>query len=140
LKASLDVVGCNSLEVGRFEGNEELQLGNMCDVGFDEIFEFATIGMLEGTKAPDIKRLSKMRRVCRKAEGDDVVCLAVLFELRRYVAYMAVENNYPIDPMLLGFCMLVEVRNPLYSCLIVCLAVCCRLDNLRGWKVILCRL
>jgi len=39
----------------------------MCDVGFDKIFEFATIGMLEDTKAPNIERLSKMRRVCRKA-------------------------------------------------------------------------
>jgi len=38
----------------------------MCDVGFDKIFKFAIIGTLEDTKAPNIKRLSKMRRVYRK--------------------------------------------------------------------------
>jgi len=53
----------------------------MRNVGFDEIFEFAAIGTLEGTKAPNIERLSKMRRVGRKAKGNDVVRLVVLFEL-----------------------------------------------------------
>jgi len=39
------------------------------------------IGTLKGTKAPNIKRLSKIIRVGRKAKGDDVVRLAVLFKL-----------------------------------------------------------
>jgi len=79
-----------------------------------------------------------VRRVRRKAKGDNVVCLAVAFELLGYVTCVAVEDNHPIDPMLPGFCMLVEVCNPLYTRLIVCLASWRRLDNPGEWKVVLC--
>ena len=53
----------------------------MRNVGLDEIFEFATICTLEGTKAPNIERLSKMRGVYRKVKGDNVVLLVVGLEL-----------------------------------------------------------
>ena len=33
------------------------------NIGFNKIFKFATIGMLKGTKALNIKRLSKIKRV-----------------------------------------------------------------------------
>ena len=53
----------------------------MRNVGLDEIFKFATICTLEGTKAPNIKRLSKMKGVRRKIKGNNVVLLEVGLEL-----------------------------------------------------------
>jgi len=81
----------------------------MRDVGLDKIFEFTTVCLLKGTKAPNIERLGKVKGVCREAKGDNVVLLAVLFELGRYMTLMAVEDNYLIDPSLLGPCMCIEV-------------------------------
>jgi len=36
------------------------------NIGFNKIFKFTTIGILKDTKAPNIKRLSKIRKVYRK--------------------------------------------------------------------------
>ena len=107
----------------------------MRDVGLDEIFEFATICTLEGTKAPNIKRLSKMRGVYRKAKGNDVVLLAVGLELGRMVAVVAIENNHPIHPSLPGLRMFVEVLDPFQSRLVICPAIWRRLDDPGRWKV-----
>jgi len=85
----------------------------MRNVGLNKIFKFTTICPLKGTKAPNIKRLGKVRGVRREAKGDNVVLLAVLFELGRYVTLMAIEDNHPIDPSLPGPCMRIEVLDPL---------------------------
>jgi hypothetical protein len=82
------------------------------DVGLDKIFEFATVCTLEGTKAPNVERLSKMRGVRREAKGDNVVLLAEVFEFGGEVAFVTIKNNHPIDPLLPGLCMLVEMLNP----------------------------
>jgi hypothetical protein len=85
----------------------------MRDVGLDEIFEFATVYTLKGTKAPNVERLSKMRGVCREAKGDNTVLLAVVLEFNRVVALVTVKNKHPIDPLLPGFRIRIEMLNPL---------------------------
>jgi hypothetical protein len=82
------------------------------DVGLNEIFKLSTIYSLEWAKAPNIKRLSKVRGVCREAKGDDIVGLAVFLELGRLVAFVAIKNNHPIYSFPAGLSMLVEVLNP----------------------------
>ena len=51
-------------------------------------------------------------------ESDDLVLCAVLIELRRSVAAMAVQDKKPIDSMRTRRCMPVEVLYPLYAELI----------------------
>jgi len=81
-------------------------------MGLDEIFKLSTICSFEWAKTPNIKRLGKVRRVCREAKSDNVVGLAVFFELGRLVAFVAIKNNYPIYSFLVGLSMLVEVLYP----------------------------
>lgn len=59
----------------------------------------------------------------RKTKGDDGVLLTIVLELGGEVAFVAVENDYAIYACPPGFCILVEVLNPVQACLIVCPAV-----------------
>jgi hypothetical protein len=61
--------------------------------------------------------------VWRHAESDNLCLCAVLLELDRVVALMAVKNEQTIGPNSALFCMLVKVLQPLYTKLICCLAV-----------------
>jgi hypothetical protein len=66
--------------MGYFECNKEFCLGDMGNSSPDEVFDLAAIYTLKYTKAPNVEWLRKMRRVCRKAKGDNTVLLAVVFE------------------------------------------------------------
>ena len=48
---------------------------------------------LQGGKAPHVKRLQDVRRVWRHAEGDDLVLLTEILEVKRLVALVAVNNE-----------------------------------------------
>ena len=59
----------------------------------------------------------------RHTESDSLVIGAVLIELWRGVAAMAVENKQTIDSGCTSGCMLVEVLYPLYTKLVCCPAI-----------------
>jgi len=83
--------------MGYFKGIKEFELGDVRNVRLDEIFEFATVHALKGTKAPNVERLSKMRGVRRKANSDNAVLLAVTY----FICARAIQPRGPLPPQIL---------------------------------------
>jgi hypothetical protein len=64
----------------------------MVDMCAHQLLNLVTISLLQWPKAANIKWLALVGGVCRHAECDDVVLLAVELELGRVVAFVAVED------------------------------------------------
>ena len=66
--------------MGSLERNKELKLNNVCNGSFNKDLDFSTIHLFQDTITPNIKRLGKIQGMCRKADSNNVVLLAVLLE------------------------------------------------------------
>ena len=69
---------------------KEVYLVNVVDALAGELLNLTSVRALERREAANIKRLKKMRRMRWHAESDDLVAGAVLVELWRSVAAVAV--------------------------------------------------
>ena len=105
--------------MGSLECDEELELGDMVDMGLDEVLKCSTVHPLKYSKTTNIERLGKMRGVRREAEGNDVLLLAELLERGRLVAQVAVQDDHPIYTLPSYGSMLVEILDPIQSRIIV---------------------
>ena len=72
------------------KGAEELELANVVDIHPYQVFNLATIRLLQWPKAANIKWLEEVGGMRRHAERDDVVLLAVELEVDGVVTFVAV--------------------------------------------------
>jgi hypothetical protein len=93
LKACLDVLLRENCWPDLLIDCEEVYLVNVVDALVGELLNLTSVRPLKRREAANIKRLEKMRRVRRHAEGDNLVLGAVLVELWRSVAAVAVEDK-----------------------------------------------
>ena len=75
-----------------------------------------------------------MRRVCREAESDDILLLAVRLEGDRDVTLVAIQDKHSPDPLPPPLRILVEVLNPLHTSGIICPAACRSPNRLVAWE------
>ncbi len=68
----------------------------MVDIHLYQVFNLATVRLLQRPKAANIEWLEQMRRMRRHVESDNVVLLAIELEFGRVVAFVAVEDQQPI--------------------------------------------
>ena len=71
----------------------------------------------------------------KEAKGNNVLLFTKLFELGRKIAFIAVKDNHTIYPLSPYSNILVEMLNPIYSCLIIGLAIWRSLDHLKRREV-----
>jgi hypothetical protein len=67
-----------------------------------QVFNLATVRLLQRPKAADIEWLRKVVGMRRRAERNDVILPAVEFEFDRVVAFVAVEDQQPVLALLPG--------------------------------------
>ena len=101
----------------------------MVDALASELLDLMTVRSLEWREAAHIKRLEEVGGMGWHAESDDLVLCAVLVELRRGVAAMAVEDKKPVDSTRTRRGMSVKVLYPLYAELICRPAVVADCEN-----------
>ena len=82
-----------------------------------------TVRALKRREAAHIKWLEEVRRVRWHTESNNVVLCAVLVELRRRMAAVAVKDKEAIDSARTRRCMSVKMLHPLNAELICCPAV-----------------
>lgn len=90
MKASLDVLLREYYRPDPRICCKEVYLVNVVDALTGELLHFTSVRALKRREAANIKRLEKMRRVRRHAESNNLVISAVLVELWRSVAAVAV--------------------------------------------------
>jgi hypothetical protein len=78
--------------VGGVKGWKELGLRNVGYRASDQMLYLPTVGLLERSKAPDIKRLEQMRRMSRHTKRNDVVLFAIFFKFNRVVTFVPIED------------------------------------------------
>jgi len=64
----------------------------MVDIHMYQVFNLATVRLLQRPKAADIEWLEEVRGMWRYAERDDIILLAIELKFGRVVALIAVED------------------------------------------------
>jgi len=90
LEACLDILLRENCWPDLLINCKEVYLINMVDALAGELLNLTPVRALKWREAANIKRLEKMRRVRRHAESNNLILSAVLVELWRSVAAMAV--------------------------------------------------
>jgi hypothetical protein len=98
---------------GLAKGAEELELADVVDMHPHQVFNLATVRLLQWPKAANIEWLEEVGGMRRHAERDDVVLLAIELEFGRVVALVAVEDQQSIFAFRTTCCMEVEVLDPI---------------------------
>ena len=65
-----------------------------------------------------------MQGMYRKVDSNDVVLLVVLLEYSRQVTLIAIQDNYLLTALSLGFNILIKVLNPIQTSFVIYLAIC----------------
>jgi hypothetical protein len=102
-----------------------------------QVFNLATIRLLQRPKAADIEWLEEIRGMWMHAERDDVVLLAMKLEFGRVMTFVSVEDQQPVLAFCPGRCMTVKVLDPIQAYCIGSLPIvgCC--DTPVSWEVAL---
>ena len=91
---------------------------NVVDALASQLLDLVTVRSLEWGEAAHIKGLEEMRGMSWHTESNDLVLCAVLIELRRSVAAMAIWDKKPVYSTRTRRCMSINVLYPLYAELI----------------------
>ena len=112
-EAALDIPLSNRGEEGRAKAAKELELTHVVNIHLYQVFNLATVRLLQRPKAANIEWLKEVRRMQRHIECDDVVLLAMELEFGRMVALVAVKDQQPIFAFRPRRYIAIEVLDPI---------------------------
>lgn len=111
-RATLYILLRHGGKEGLAKGTEELELAHVVDMRAHQVFNLATVRLLQWPKAVNIKWLEVVGGMRRHAERDDVLLLVVALELGRVVAFMAVEDQQPVFALCPARYVMAKVLDP----------------------------
>ena len=80
-----------------------------------KIFNYATVSFFKRIKATDIEKLKLIKRISRYIKRNNVVIVAISFEICRMVAFVTIENKKTLKSLCTLFYMLVKVLNSIQA-------------------------